>query len=529
MEIILDPISRVEGHMRVLLKTEKGIVKEAKCSSTLLRGLEKVLVNQEPRKAACSTTRICGFCPTSHAFAGAGALDQLHGVDFLLPDAQLAKNIIQGFDFISNHITHLYMLWFPDLVNPAYSDVIEKKLWDELILRFAPPAYRIHTQHIPPGKSYLKALHARKMGQEAIRELAGNEVRPFPGGLDFKSTENCVTVLKETQRKVMEGLSSMLGIPWREWIENTYLSNPEGAVKYLLDLDKKDFSRMGDFELFAIIGAELTGRDDNLMLDKFGCHDEYFLSCGAFNEKGKMIFRQGLMSSDLEYMPFDIEKITENCTSSFYSGNENHPFEGKTEPLPANEIAYGEKYTWVKAPRYDGKVCEVGSLARLLIAEEPLITGLAKEFKKRRLPVASVYMRLIARIQEMLVAGYLLEGWINDFDPKGIFRVQPEKLINTRGFGLWEAPRGALGHWIELKGDIVSNYQIITPTTWNVSPGGVMEKSLEGSPICAIGNKFGIDCSNPVIALHIVRSFDPCNGCAVHVLDPSGTYQIQVC
>ncbi len=147
----------------------------------------------------------CAFCPTSHAFAGAGALDRLHGVDSLPPDAQLARNMIQGFDIISNHITHLYMLWFPDLVNPAYSGVIEKKLW-------------------------------------------------------------------------------------------------------------------------------------------------------------------------------------------------------------------------VKAPRYDSKACEVGLLARLLIAEEPLITGLAKEFKKRKLPVASVYMRLIARIQEMLVAGYLLEGWINEFNPKGIFR-----------------------------------------------------------------------------------------------------------
>lgn len=245
---------------------------------------------------------------------------------------------------------------------------------------------------------------------------------------------------------------------------------------------------------------------------------ENFLSSGAFNENGKMIFKQGFMSSELERLPFDIDKITENCASSFYSGNEGDPFESRTEPLPANEIVYGEKYTWVKAPRYDGKACEVGSLARLLIAEEPLITGLAKEFKKRKLPVASVYMRLIARIQEMLVAGYLLEGWINEFNPKGIFRVQPEKLMNTRGFGIWEAPRGALSHWITLKDGVVSNYQIITPTTWNSSPGGVMEKSLEGSPICAMGNKYGIDCSNPVTALHIVRSFDPCNGCAVHVI-----------
>lgn len=236
-------------------------------------------------------------------------------------------------------------------------------------------------------------------------------------------------------------------------------------------LNKKDFFTMGDIGLFAVIGAELAGRDDNLMLDKCGCHEENFLS------------------SDLEYLPFDIKKITENNASSFYSGNESHPFEGRTEPLPANEIVYGEKYTWVKAPRYDGRVCEVGSLARLLIAEEPLITGLAKEFKK-----------------------------INEFDPKGIFIRQPEKLMNTRGFGVWEAPRGSLGHWITQKDGVVSNYQIITPTTWNVSPGGVMEKSLEGSPICAMGNKYGIDCSNPVIVLHIVRSFDPCNGCAVHIL-----------
>lgn len=186
----------------------------------------------------------------------------------------LARNIIQGFDFISNHITHLYMLWFPDFVNPAYSGVIEKKLWDELILRFAPPAYRIHNRHIPPGKSYLNALHARKMVQEAILGLAGSEIRPFPGGLDIRPQENCPSILKERHSKVMACLSFMLGRPWKEWIENTYFATPESAIRYLQDLNNKD------------------------------------------------------------------------------------PFEGRTEPLPANEIVYGEKYTHLPIPflRFIGDV-----------------------------------------------------------------------------------------------------------------------------------------------------------------------------
>ncbi|MFA4935985.1 MAG: nickel-dependent hydrogenase large subunit, partial [Candidatus Methanoperedens sp.] len=132
MEIKLDPVSRVEGHMRVLLDVENGIVKDARCSSTLFRGFEKALINQEPRRAACFTTRICGFCPTSHAMAGAGALDLIYGVSEAIPaDAILARNIIQALDFISNHLIHLYLLWLPDLVNPAYKEVISQNLREE--------------------------------------------------------------------------------------------------------------------------------------------------------------------------------------------------------------------------------------------------------------------------------------------------------------------------------------------------------------------------------------------------------------
>ncbi len=524
MEITLDPISRVEGHMRVLLEVENGIVKDARCSSTLFRGFEKVLVNQEPRRAACFTTRICGFCPTSHAMAGAGALDRIYGVAEAIPsDAILARNIIQGLDFISNHLTHLYLLWLPDLVNPAYKDIVSCNLWEEFTSRFTPPTFRIHNVHVPMGRSYAPALHTRKLLQEAIHELAEKEIRPIAGGLEIQPASENIQSISRKHREVMERLSSMLGIAWEEWIENTYLSTPGSALRYIEELCsvKTDYSKMGDFGLFMATGADVLGENESLMLDKCGCHDSGFLSFGCFPTDDGMVFRQGFMSSGLEYSSLDIDKITEDSAQAFYSDDKCHPFEGMTEPIPADEIAYGRKYTWVKAPRYNGAACEVGSLARLLVAGEPLITGLADAFRKRGFPVANVYMRIMARIQEMLVAGYLLEDWIKKLNPHGIYKTQAERPVFTKGFGIWEAPRGALGHWITLKNGVVSNYQIITPTTWNASQGGVIEESLIGSPICAMGNKYGIDCSNPVTALHIVRSFDPCNGCAVHVINKS--------
>lgn len=561
MEIVLDPISQVEGHMRILLNVEKCIVKEARCSSTLFRGFERVLVNQEPRRAACFTTRICGACPTAHAMAGAKALDQIYGVEGSIPeDAILARNMLHGFDFISNHLTHIYFLWLPDLVNPAYRETLSapsdfeklweefiarftplysgtrhpiryKKLWGEFIARFAPPVCRIDNTHIPTGRSYLRALQTRKLLHTAIRRFAGGEVLPFAGGLEIKPAQEIVHVLEKGHSDVMSCLSTMLGVAWKEWIENTYLASPEGAAKYFVDLgeknlSKKNFSAMGDFELFAAIGADITGYE-SLMLDKFGCHDNGFLSFGAFQEDGRMKFRQGFMSPELEYSAIDINKITEDCTASFYSGDEHHPFDGKTEPLPPEEIIYGSKYTWVKAPRYNGMPCEVGSLARLLIAGEPLITGLADMFRKKKFPAANIYMRIIARIQEMLVAGYLVEGWIKELNPAGIYKMQAEKPVSSRGIGLWEAPRGALGHWVSIKKGLISSYQIITPTTWNASPGGVIEKSLTGCPVRAMGSRYGVDCSNLITALHIVKSFDPCNQCAVHVMDGSRIYKIK--
>lgn len=524
MEITLDPVSRVEGHMRVLLDVENGIVKEARCSSTLFRGFEKVLVNQEPRRAACFTTRVCGFCPNSHAMAGAGALDRIYGVSDAIPsDAILARNIIQGLDFISNHLTHLYMLWLPDLVNPVYKKVISRNLWEEFTTRFAPPACRVSNAHVPMGRSYVPALHTRKLLQEAIHELSGKDVRPVAGGLEIQLASENIQSISKKHREVMNRLSSLLGIAWEEWIENTYLSTPGSALRYLGELCsvKTDYSNMGDFGLFMATGADALGENESLMLDRCGCHDSGFLSFGCFPADYGMVFRQGFMSSGLEYSSLDINKITEDSRAAFYPDDKCHPFEGRTEPLPADEIAYGSKYTWIKAPRYNGAVCEVGSLARLLVAGEPLITGIADVFRKKGLPVANVYTRIMARIQEMLVSGYFLDNWIKKLNPYGTYRTQAEKPLFERGFGIWEAPRGALGHWICLKNGLVSNYQIITPTTWNASPGGVIESSLKGSPICAMGNKYGIDCSNPVTALHIVRSFDPCNGCAVHIINKS--------
>ncbi len=533
MEIVLDPVSRVEGHMRIVLNVENGIVKDARCSSTLFRGFERVLVNQEPRRAACFTTRICGACPTAHAMAGAGALDQIYGVDISISeDTVLARNILHGLDFISNHLTHLYLLWLPDLVNPAYREALASSsdsgyLWDELISRFTPPVYRIDNTHIPAGRSYLQTLHTRKLLQVAIRGLSIGEIQPFAGGLEIKPTQESINALIKRHSDIMSSLSSMLGIPWREWIDNTYLASPKSAAEYLTDLNemnrrKKNFSAAGDFEMLAAIGGS-----EGLMLDKCGCHDNGFLSFGAFPEDGKMVFRRGFMSHELEYSTVDINKITENCEASFYAEDEHRPFDSKTEPLPAEEIVNDSKYTWVKAPRYDSMPCEVGSLARLLIAGEPLITGLADMFRKKKLPVANVYMRIMARIQEMLVAGYLLEGWIKRLNPAGIYKIQAEKPASSRGLGLWEAPRGALGHWISLKNGLISSYQIITPTTWNASPGGVIEKSLTGSSVSAMENRYGVDCTNPVTALHIVKSFDPCNQCAVHVIDGSRIYKIQ--
>jgi hydrogenase large subunit len=582
--VVVDPLTRIEGHMRLSTEVnENGVITDVQSSGMLFRGFERILINRDPRDAARITQRICGVCPTSHAMASANALDDLFGITDQVPkDALVARNIIQSLNMIASHATHVYVLWLPDIVNPAYRDVLAtigdtgNAVWKELLYRFAPISYKIDGVSIAPGKAYVNAIKEKKRLQEAIALIAGkmpHQMSSILGGVTYRPTFADIGKLSSYYLQVMDFVDShTLGVGHKTWLDNTFrASSPQNAVKFVVDhlkdladrsLASNDFSYSagwGDVELFAAFGSELIGEKllglpASFKFDRTGGYSDPskigFLSYGVYYdveqgdgydplEFGKSGFQKAaFVTGSLEHKKFDHMNVTEALSHSFYVGEEDqHPFDGVTDPVEnPDEINYHggsqSRYSWVKAPRYNGTPCEVGPLARMIAMEEPLTMGLVKAFTDNGYSAANTFTRMVARVQEMLILSEELLKWVTvDLDPNGKFSVPADLSMakDSQGIGLWEAPRGALGHWVSTGSDSkITNYQMVVPTTWNASPRdskgipGPIEQALLGTKVSAVENLLGIDNSNPTGILHTARSFDPCIACAVHTIDLTG-------
>jgi hydrogenase large subunit len=585
VNVTVDPLTRVEGHLRISTEVDAdGVITDAQTSLLIFRGFERILQHQDPRDAAFLTQRICGVCPLSHGLTATNALDDLYGVAEYVPkDALVMRNIFQGLNTLASHATHIYILWAPDLANPAYRDVLTSlgdtgsAVWNELVGRFAPISYKMDGVAVPVGSSFIAAIPEKKRLQEALALIAGRMPGPsslYAGGYTYKATAADVVKLSSYYLQVMDFVSKhTLRVPFDTWIENTFkASSPQKAVSFVTEhltdlinktVDSNDFSKeagWGDTEFYAAFGSELVGETllglpASLKHDKIGGYSDpskivYIAYGGFYNPEdgydpaspaGSRFQTSGVVTGNLEYQDFDSNKITEGVSHSFYddSNGDLHPYDGETIPFTDPEkITYtggsDSRYTWDKAPRYDGIPGEVGPLARMLAMKEPLITGLAQAFQENGYSPANVYTRTLARIQETaIIANQLLEWVTVDYDPNGKISVPLDLNVakNNKGMGLWEAPRGALGHWVSADGNgKVANYQCVVPSTWNMSPRdsagipGPLEQSLIGSKINAVQNALGVEYTNPVAIFHIGRSYDPCISCAVHTIDLTGKH-----
>jgi Ni,Fe-hydrogenase I large subunit len=585
VNVTVDPLTRIEGHMRISTEVDdKGIITSAQSGGMLFRGFERMLQGKDPRDASLHVARICGVCPISHSLTATNALDELYQVADKVPQNALAvRNFIQAANMIASHATHIYVLFGPDLANPRYRDVLTspelglgatgQSVWKELVGRFAPLSYKLDGQAIPVGSSYLNAIPEKKRLQEAIALFGGkmpHQAVTVAGGVtctpDLGEIAKAAAIYLKTMEFVQE---YTLGVPLDVWIENTTKKSPEAAVKFVTDhlaslIDKSsnnDFSRKNgwkDVEFFAAFGSEVVGEKilglpASLRLDKIGGYSDpskiCFLSYGAFYDStkdgytpssptGERFLTSGVVSGNLKFEDLDPEKITESIKCAFYEDTQDSrkPYDGVTIPVSNhNEINYhaspADKYSWLKAPRYDGIPAEVGPLARMIVAQDPLVTGIAKAYADAGLSPANVYTRMLARMQETAIIAHKIVDFLNDIEPGKPF-AEPLDLRAAKegkGMGLWEAPRGALGHWITTnKSGKTENYQAIVPSTWNLSPrdgNGIpspVEQALVGNAISGIDNVLGADFTNPVAILHVGRSYDPCVACAVHTIDATG-------
>lgn len=454
---ILDPVTRVEGHLRLKITVSSGRVESAQAQGTMYRGFENLLTGKSPDDARILTQRICGVCPASHGVVAADAIERMKGV-LLPPNALVLRNLLLGAEFLHSHLLHFYHFCVPDFIRMP-----ESSPWGA--------GYGGDRRLSPEEEAeiYSHALEAFRHRRSAhtIGALVGGRM-PHATGI------------------ALGGMSAALSPAASETIANLLAELETFVQGKMLPDAKKIASAYSDY--FSI--GKGTGN---------------FLCFGAFPDPatGKLLFRKGFRSIVPGHpnppAPLQMDKVTESIASSWYAGSgaPQSPSQGTTVPAPDKETAY----SWIKAPRYMGKVCEVGPFARLAML------GLVKTN-------SSVMGRILARVAETAILVQAMKKWLDLYRFDGPFRVPTETPASGTAIGLGEAPRGSLAHFVTVAGGAIDKYQIVTPTSWNCSPRdgqgtpGVAEKAAAGTPVA---NE-----QEPIEVLRVLHSFDPCMACSVH-------------
>ncbi len=573
MRITIDPVTRLSSGLRVTVELTDGAVTGASSSGMIYRGFEQMLAGRAPEDAPYFTQRICGMCSAPHATASVGAIEAAAGAAGLIPkDALLVRNILNGLGWLKGHVEHLYMAFMPDLADPVYGDALNasglgNSLWQELKERYA----------VSDGRAYVEALRCVREIGRAEGILGGRSpCSPaiVPGGVTARPTRGDIGAL-ETCLEGIDGFlqKRLLGaLSIDDWLAGTHDQDSGFGYDYIEHLPMGDLSASkgwGDLPLFMMFFSRMFARDvlslpAYIGLDVVGGYpldDQLigFLSYGSFykvrDSSGQPRDGYGTVEDGAFEMPagftpggmqniylaadrVDPNLIVEHVASSFYDYGESRlseaPLDGETVPAgKASSIELdGARYSFIKAPRYGRVPCETGPLARQINARESLIIDAMRRLYTRNTgvtnyPMASVYTRTVARMQETLLVSRLLHEWLDDLgaaDSGRKYSVPVSMKPNRAGSGLIEAPRGSLGHWLKVgKDQKISNYQVVAPTTWNASPrcseqkGGPMELALLGCSTTPSGYLPGSE-SNPVSIYHVIRSFDPCAACAVHTI-----------
>ena len=508
-KIIIDPITRIEGHLKVEVMTDGGEIVEARSSGTLFRGFENILKGRDPRDAQRITQRVCGVCPAVHGTAAALNLDSAFGIADRVPDnGRVMRNLILGSNFLQSHILHFYHLAALDYVDvTAATDYegqdpnlrsVSRFITRGELAPFVPRYegdYRLSKEANRAAVAhYVEALDMRRIAHEMLATFGGkmpHNAAVMPGGC--------------TEAPTTDKIASFL---WRlnrlkDFIDNVYIPDVIAVAEAYPDY----------FE----IGP--------------GCGN--LLSYGVFDLDGaepdltkrKRLHVQGTVNTDLVPGELDVSKITEHVRHAWYAdaSTGRHPSEGET--LPESEKPDG--YSWLKSPRYNDQVYEVGPLARMAVTYvkgngtvKKLVDDCLAHFNAGPGALFSVLGRHAARALDAKLIADAMAGWLLQLKPGEPVCTDYEIPDEGSGMGITDGPRGALGHWISIKNKVTDSYQLVVPTTWNASPKddkdrpGPIEQALIGTRLK--------DEANPFEVVRIVRAFDPCLACSVHLITPKG-------
>ena len=480
--LLVGPFNRVEGDLEVRLEVTDGRVQDAWVNAPMYRGFEQILQAKHPFDAMVYVPRICGICSVTQSVAAARALAAACGVE-APPNGVWLTNLMLACENAADHLTHFYLFFMPDFTRSVYAG----RPWHAQALR------DFSTQS---GEHSREAVAARQRWFHIMGTLGGKWPHTqsiVPGG----STRN----LSGSERyrlgsRVAEMRSFLERVLYGAPLEEVVALDSERALEQWLHRAPLQ----GDLRLFLTIARDLQ-------LDTLGRGPGLTLSYGGFADpNGAYAMAPGVWDGST-LQPVDLAQIGEDACRAWLAdaGNALHPANGVTLP----QMDKPDAYTWNKAPRLDGRVLETGAMARQLADGQPLVRALWQRTG------GNVLTRVLSRAIELARLVILAEHCLRSVEPDASCCNDAVLPMEADAFGLCEAARGSLGHWLSIRGGRIANYQIIAPTSWNFSPRdrhgtpGALEAALVGAPVLA-GEE------TPVAVQHIVRSFDPCMVCTVH-------------
>ncbi|HJV66773.1 MAG TPA: nickel-dependent hydrogenase large subunit [Geomonas sp.] len=561
-KIVVDPITRIEGHLRIEAEVSGGKVSDAWSSSTMFRGIEKILQQRDPRDAWYFTQRFCGVCTTVHSIASIRAVENALNIK-IPPNAELIRNIIIGIQNVQDHVIHFYHLHALDWVDITSALKADPAKTAQLAASISEWPLNSAT-YFKATQDKLKAFVAKGRLGPFANAYWGHPAYKLPPEANLMATAHYLEAL-EWQKDVIK-IHAILGsknphpqtflvggmaIPIDPDSQNALNADKLMEIKRLLVKAKTFVEQVYIPDLLAVASfykewASIGGGVGN------------YLSYGEFPQpaSGQLWMPAGvIMAKEItKVAPADHKKVAEYVDHSWfeYSGGAGkglHPYDGESEAKytgpkpPFQNLDVNAKYSWVKAPRYQDQPMEVGPLARLLVAYgagdkqvQDAVNGVLKKLGVGPEALFSTLGRTAARGIDCLLIAQQTPVWLDqliDNIGKGDYNTHNGEKWDpatwpkeAAGYGWHEAPRGALGHWIKIRDQKILNYQAVVPSTWNASPRdakglrGPYEAALVGTPLA--------DPSKPLEILRTIHSFDPCLACAVHVLDARGNEMVKV-
>lgn len=565
--IVVDPITRIEGHLRIEAEIKDGVIADAWSSSTMVRGIEKIVQGRDPRDVWAFVQRTCGVCTTVHALASVRAVEDALGIE-IPPNAEMVRNIMASALYMHDHVVHFYHLhaldWV-DVVNALSADPVATSQLAQSISNWpkSSPGYFSDLK-----KRLTKFVESGQLGIFA-NGYWGHPQMKLPAEANLMAVAHYLEALE--WQKEMVKVHTIFGgkNPHPNYLVggmacaiNT--EDPGGLnaerlayVGKLMEDGKRFVEQVYIPDLLAIASFY---KDWGAIGQGFGNYMSYgdFPSMGYNNVEGFKFPPGVILDRDISKV-YDVnhrdnDEIREFVNNSWYDysgGNEEsrHPWEGETEinytgPKPPYEhLDVNQKYSFIKTPRWKGKPMEVGPLSRLLVGyargNKEIQEEVNKVLSHLDIPVTALFSTL-GRTAARGIDAVLTARWGMEFYNQLLSNIKngDERMANmekwepstwpaeAKGVGFMEAPRGSLGHWIVIKDGKTANYQQVVPTTWNGSPRdpngarSAYESTLIGTPVA--------DNELPLEIIRTIHSFDPCLACSVHLYDEHGKHISQV-